>query len=304
MPFQTGLPAALKRWGLTVETVPGWETRGSSAFTPKGALCHWTAGPAGSKTRPSLNICTNGRSDLPGPLCQVYLDRNGVAVVVAAGRANHAGAGNWKGLTGNSVLWGTEAEAANAADFTLAQRFSYPRINAAFATLSGFGWEMVAGHSEFALPRGRKVDINGYTMDQMRAQVAALLSGGVAVASLARTGGFLMALSDKQQQELYDKIMGRMSYVPHHHGDPDDLLGHVLSIRQNTETLLPGVEGKRLGGDTWTRVRDLAANDVKETGPTVSVDAATVARELAADPGFVEAIAEATAQVVAERLQS
>lgn len=177
MPFQTGLPAALRARGLTVELVPGWETRGSSSFTPKGALCHWTAGPRGSKTRPSLNICTNGRSDLPGPLCNVYLDRNGIAVVVAAGRANHAGAGNWKGLTGNSQLFGTEAEAAGADDFTPAQRASYPKVNAAFADLGKFGAGMVAGHSEFALPKGRKVDINGYTMDQMRAQVAAILVG-------------------------------------------------------------------------------------------------------------------------------
>jgi len=176
MPFQTGLPAALKARGLVVELVPGWETRGSSAFTPKGAVCHWTAGPANSKTRPSLNICTNGRSDLPGPLCNVYLDRNGVAVVVAAGRANHAGAGNWKGLTGNSQLFGTECEAAGANDFTAAQRAAYPKVNAAFADLGGFGADMVCGHSEFALPKGRKVDINGYTMDAMRAQVAALLT--------------------------------------------------------------------------------------------------------------------------------
>ncbi len=176
MPFQTGLPAALRARGLTVELVPGWETRGSSSFTPRGALAHWTAGPRGSKTRPSLSICTNGRADLPGPLCHVYLDRNGVAVVVAAGRANHAGAGNWKGLTGNSQLFGTEAEAAGADDFTAAQRAAYPKVNAAFCDLGKFGADMVAGHSEFALPKGRKVDINGYTMDQMRAQVAALLT--------------------------------------------------------------------------------------------------------------------------------
>lgn len=36
---------------------------------------------------------------------------------------------------------------------------------------------MVCGHSEYALPRGRKVDINGYTMDSMRAQTQTVLRG-------------------------------------------------------------------------------------------------------------------------------
>lgn len=175
MAAQLGLPDALRRRGLVVEVVPGWETRSAGSFAPKGALCHWTAGPANSTTRPSLNICVNGREGLPGPLCNVYLARDGVAVVVAAGRANHAGVGSWRGLTGNSAVFGTEAEAAGPNDFTAAQRAAYPKVNAAYCDLGGFGPEMVCGHSEWA--GARKTDINGYTMDQMRAQVAALLAG-------------------------------------------------------------------------------------------------------------------------------
>jgi len=176
MAAQLGLPAALAARGLAVEVVTGWETRSAGSFNPKGAVCHWTAGPAGSKTRPSLNICTNGRSDLPGPLCNVYLDRNGIAVVVSANRANHAGTGSWKGLTGNSAAFGTEAEAAGPTDFTDAQRWAYPRINAAYADLGKFGADMVCGHSEWA--GSRKTDINDYPMTAMRTQVAALLAGG------------------------------------------------------------------------------------------------------------------------------
>lgn len=54
---------------------------------------HWTAGPSKSKARPSLRVVTNGRPGLPRPLCNVYLDRKGVAVIVAPGRANYAGYG-------------------------------------------------------------------------------------------------------------------------------------------------------------------------------------------------------------------
>jgi hypothetical protein len=302
MPFQTGLPAALRRWGLKVETIRGWETRGSSAFTPRGALCHWTAGPANSKTRPSLNICTHGRSDLPGPLCQVYLARDGVAVVVAAGRANHAGAGNWRGLTGNSVLWGTEAEAANAADFTAAQRAAYPRVNAAFATLSGFGAEMVAGHSEFALPKGRKVDVNGYTMDQMRQQVAALLANPAAAVRVT-----------PEEDDMPDNatIKRLMWEVLMQEDVRERLVASV--VRQMHDTLTPGKEGVKHDGDIYRWARDAAmrtaaieaiAAKATPAGPAVSVDAAQVASALAADRGFVTAIAEETAGVLAERLQS
>jgi len=177
MPAQLGLPAALAARGLTVELVPGWETRSAGSFNPRGAVCHWTAGPKGTLKRPSLSICTHGRADLPGPLCNVYLDRRGIAVVVAAGRANHAGAGSWGKATGNSSFFGTECEAAGPDDFTKEQRYAYPRVNAAFCDLGGFGPDMVCGHSEYATPRGRKSDINGYTMTDMRAQVAAVLAG-------------------------------------------------------------------------------------------------------------------------------
>ncbi len=176
MPYQTRIPEALARFGLKVETVPGWQTRGSSTFTPRGAVSHWTAGPRGSTTRPSLNICTNGRTGLPGPLCNVYLDRKGIAVVVAAGRANHAGVGGWKGLTANSQVFGTEAECGGDGDWTAAQRAAYPRVNAAYCWLGGFGPEMCCGHHEWATPPGRKVDIRDWPMSAMRSQVAAILA--------------------------------------------------------------------------------------------------------------------------------
>ncbi len=175
MGYALGLPAALARRGLRVETVPGWETRSAGTFNPRGAVCHWTAGPR-IGDRPSLHVVTYGRSDLAGPLCNVFLSRAGVAVVVAAGRANHAGEGSWRGLVGNSSVFGTEAENSGCGEWTAAQRCAYPRICAAYLDLIGtrdVAW--ICGHNEWAPTR--KIDIRDWPMPAMRTQVAAVLAG-------------------------------------------------------------------------------------------------------------------------------
>lgn len=174
--------------GLEVHTLNGWSTRGSSSFHPTNTLCHWIAGPRGvaAGRRPSLALIRDGHGSLPGPLASNYGGRAGEVVLVAAGRANHAGYGYWKGVTGNTGLMGTEMEAADGSDWTAEQRKSYPLIKIAelFAMWEKglISWSQitsnrVAGHSEFALPAGRKIDINGYTMNQLRAQIAALIPG-------------------------------------------------------------------------------------------------------------------------------
>ena len=174
----TNLVKKLEARGLVVEYVKGWSTRGASSFTPKGVMCHWTAGPRGTKGRPSLNVVTNGRPGLPGPLCNVYLDRRGVAVIVAAGRANHGGRGQWKSGAGNSDFFGIEAEAADGNDWTQAQRDAYPKLCAGLLdAINEDDSSWVCGHSEYALPKGRKIDVNGYPMTSMRSQVHAIIKG-------------------------------------------------------------------------------------------------------------------------------
>ncbi|MFE6228895.1 N-acetylmuramoyl-L-alanine amidase [Cellulosimicrobium sp. NPDC057862] len=196
MPRITRLPAALAARGLTVELVDGWQTRGSADFDPEGAVCHWTAG-ARTGDRPSLKVVRDGRAGLPGPLANVFLARSGVAVVVAAGRANHAGEGGWRGLTGNHSVWGTEAESAGDGDWTDAQRWAYPRINAAFCDLSGFGPDMVCGHSEWA--PDRKIDIRDWDMARMRREVAAVLRGDDMALTNTDLNAFLNARFDITQ---------------------------------------------------------------------------------------------------------
>jgi hypothetical protein len=101
-----------------------------------------------------------------------------VAVIVAAGVSNHGGVGTWRGVSGNSRFFGTEAECGGDSDWTAAQRAAYPKLNAAYCDLGGFGPDMIAGHNEYATPAGRKIDIRDWPMSAMRAQVAAILAGG------------------------------------------------------------------------------------------------------------------------------
>jgi hypothetical protein len=178
MGYKTELPAVLKKYGLQVEVVPGWETRGNVSFNPKGSVNHHTAGPA-TGVRPSLNIVTNGRSDLKGPLCNVFLDRNGVAVVVAAGRANHAGTGGYRGLIGNSSVLGTEAESTGVGlnPWTPAQLEAYPKVVAALQEIAGQKTaDTNCNHKTWAPTR--KVDCASLTDNWFKVQANELLKTG------------------------------------------------------------------------------------------------------------------------------
>ena len=99
----TWLPGVLRDVGLTVVEQPGWQTRGhGDVGRIVGVMCHHPAGPADG-IMPSLDTVIHGRPDLPGPLAQLCLGRDGTFFVVAAGHCNHAGLGQWRGIsTGNS----------------------------------------------------------------------------------------------------------------------------------------------------------------------------------------------------------
>ena len=162
----TGIADRLRQAGLSVVEVDGWKTRGSAAFTPQGGVDHHTAG-SNNGNAPSLGVCIRGRSDLSGPLCNVLQGFDGTCYVVAAGRANHAGAGGWKGLSGNSMVYGFEREndghsPQRPGQYELA-------IRAWTAILGDIDSSMLCGHLEWA-PK-RKVDFHGIDYNDMRERV-------------------------------------------------------------------------------------------------------------------------------------
>lgn len=181
MTNQDWLADALRGAGCKVTELAGWKTRGRpGTFGPiKGILCHHTAG---SKTgnAPSLPLIVSGRPDLPGPLSQLHLARDGTFTVIAGGRCNHAGAGTWQGVaSGNSSFIGIEAE--NAGDGTDpwpdVQIEAYAKGCAAILKHIGAPVIMCAGHKEYATPKGRKIDPS-FDMKAFRVKVQAFMDAG------------------------------------------------------------------------------------------------------------------------------
>lgn len=169
----TWLADRLRAAGLTVVETDGWRERGSAGFEPRGVVVHHTASNRTTGDAPSLNICIKGRPDLPGPLCQVLIGRSGRCYLIASGRANHAGSGGWRGLSGNSSVLGIEAENDGRGEpwsADLMRAF----LCATAVCLGGIDQDAswCCGHKEWT---SRKIDPAGINMDAFRGSVASLL---------------------------------------------------------------------------------------------------------------------------------
>jgi N-acetylmuramoyl-L-alanine amidase len=93
--------ALMRDAGLTVLASSGWKDRGrSSDLYPWALIAHHTAA-----TDDITSMLINGRSDLPGPLCNFELREYGDWNLIASGRANHAG----EASVTNSESYGIEA---------------------------------------------------------------------------------------------------------------------------------------------------------------------------------------------------
>lgn len=180
MPYSlTWLPEILRNASLKVAEVEGWASRGRGDIGRiRGVMCHHTGTPNGGNM-PTLNLLKMGRADLPGPLAQLGLGRDGTYYVVAAGRANHAGRGEWRGLaSGNSSFIGIEAENGGRPgdSWPDVQMDAYWRGVAAILRHIGAGTDMCCGHREYALPPGRKPDPL-FDMDFFRSSVRSVMQG-------------------------------------------------------------------------------------------------------------------------------
>lgn len=187
----SNLADVLRDAGLTVVETSGWADRGYAGQDlqdVRGVLWHHTATHRSrydTSDAPTLGMCINGRSDLPGPLCNIVFGRTGVVYLVAAGVANHAGAGSAHNIPtdrGNHYLIGIEMESSGIApwDWTAEQLWVAPFLGAALER--AYGVDLQIAHYEYS-SQG-KIDPAGWPggMDGLRASINAALTGSLSYA--------------------------------------------------------------------------------------------------------------------------
>ncbi|MFE3857955.1 N-acetylmuramoyl-L-alanine amidase [Streptomyces griseorubiginosus] len=185
--------AALKAEGLTVHEHAGWKTHNRDAESGKkfgpvvGVLIHHTGGHGDKE------LCFNGRSDLPGPLCHAWLGKTAGLWMIGNGRTNHAGYADIDVLNalrdekplphddsakadGNDCLYGLEIENLGKGNDPYPQAQYRQAVLWAAAICRAHGWseKSVAGHKEC---QPGKIDPS-FDMDDFRADVKKQLAAG------------------------------------------------------------------------------------------------------------------------------
>lgn len=190
----------LRAAGLTVVELPGWRGRGRELGGIDGVVAHHTATGPGTSNQAVANLLRDGRSDLAGPLSQLGLDRLGRYWLIADGRCNHNGYGEW----GNSSI-GIEAYNTGVGEpWPAAQVDAYQRGAAAILTQIGLPASRVKGHKE--TDPGRKIDPAGIDMDTFRRNVAAIMEGDdVTEADLRLIGKKIEEETKEQGDRLWQR---------------------------------------------------------------------------------------------------
>ncbi|MBT2388868.1 N-acetylmuramoyl-L-alanine amidase [Streptomyces sp. ISL-1] len=182
----------LRDEGLQVVEHRSWRTHNRNHKGPwgpmHGVMIHHTVT---SGTQNSVDLCYNGHSSLPGPLCHGVIAKDGTVHMVGNGRANHAGLGdddvlravinetalpadNEANTDGNRYFYGFECvNLGNGTDpWPAAQLEAIEQASAAICRAHGWSYRSVIGHKEW---QPGKVDPRGFTMDSMRARIKARL---------------------------------------------------------------------------------------------------------------------------------
>jgi hypothetical protein len=183
---------ALRIEGLRVVEHRDWRTNNRNHKGPfgpvHGVMIHHTVTEG---TQQSVELCYNGHSSLPGPLCHGVIAKDGTIYMVGNGRANHAGLGdddalravideralpadNEANTDGNRHFYGFEC--VNLGDgkdpWPAAQLEAIEKAAAAICRAHGWGAASTIGHLEW---QPGKVDPRGFSMDDMRARIRARL---------------------------------------------------------------------------------------------------------------------------------
>lgn len=228
------LADVLRAEGLKVIEHDGWRGRGHGDFADiRGVICHHTAGGGTN----DWVIVQNGRSDLPGPLAQLVLERDGTFRVIAAGVCWHAGRGSWAGWPTNNANYHTIGiEAVNSGtgsqDWPAVQLDAYKRGCAAILRRIGRGANDCVAHREYSSEG--KIDPYGIDMNAFRRDVQNIINHGA--------GGDEVALEETFKNYKGDTVsLGTAVFY---------LDKHVNEIREQLGGPVPFKGWKQLGDKT------------------------------------------------------
>jgi len=173
------LADVLRAEGVRLVEYPGWRDRGHGDFKDiRGVMVHHT----GSDNASAASIAI-GRPDLPGPLSQLHIARDGTVTVVAVGVAWHAGVGMYPWLPTNMGNWhmigiecansGTSPTAPHRTNWPDAQYDALVRCCAAINRRLAQNSSRTIGHKEYAGRAQGKWDPGAINMDILRSDIQA-----------------------------------------------------------------------------------------------------------------------------------
>ena len=173
------LADVLRAEGVRLVEYPGWRGRGHGDFKDiRGVMAHHT----GSDNASAASIA-HGRPDLPGPLSQLHIARDGTETVVAVGVAWHAGVGMYPWLPTNMGNWhmigiecansGTSPTAPHRTNWPDAQYDALVRSCAAINRRLAQNSRRTIGHKEYAGRAQGKWDPGAINMDILRSDIQA-----------------------------------------------------------------------------------------------------------------------------------
>jgi hypothetical protein len=220
------LKGAMTRWGVrcSVELQAGRGNDPWGVYTKYHRMWHHTVStykPGGNLT-PVLSICKNGRSDVPGPLCNGYLGYDKVFRIICMGEANHPGRGGPITIDGVRIpedsarkpTFGIEVEGGlqtweDIDDLGPDMLQTMGRADNALAEWSSRPLTSQLEHKTWA--PDRKVDRKDF--DAARTRGIALTKKWFALGNDEEN--FMAALTEAEQRELYDWVRQmRVSTVP------------------------------------------------------------------------------------------
>jgi hypothetical protein len=186
---------ALRDEGLTVVEHRDWRTHNRNHKGPwgpvHGVMIHHTvtSGDTAKATLNSVELCYNGYTGLPGPLCHGVIAKDGTVYLVGNGRANHAGLGdpdvlraiisesaplpadNEATVDGNRHYYGFEAiNRGNGEDpWPEAQLLAIEKASAAICRAHGWSARSVLRHLDW---QPGKIDPRGVDWTAMLARIS------------------------------------------------------------------------------------------------------------------------------------